>query len=75
MPGYYKRPDLTEQAIIDGWLHTGDLGHVDDDGFLFSWTAMKDLNHHGWVQRLSPGILKRSLSNIPLREAAVLNSQ
>lgn len=32
MAGYYKRPDLSRQAIRDGWFHTGDLAHIDGDG-------------------------------------------
>lgn len=49
MPGYYKRPDLTEKAIIDGWLHTGDLGYVDKDGYLFLVDRMKDMIISGGV--------------------------
>ena len=43
MSGYYKRPDLTQQAIRDGWLHSGDLGYVDEDGFLFMVDRVKDM--------------------------------
>jgi len=49
MPGYYKRPDLTAEAIRDGWLHSGDLGYVDDDGFLFLVDRKKDLIISGGV--------------------------
>ena len=34
-PGYWKNPDATTAAIIDGWLHTGDLGYLDSDNYLF----------------------------------------
>ena len=49
MPGYYKRPDLTADAMRDGWLYTGDLGFVDDDGFLHLVDRKKDLIISGGV--------------------------
>ncbi|MFC4949186.1 class I adenylate-forming enzyme family protein [Pseudonocardia sp. GCM10023141] len=42
-PGYWQDRDATAATIVDGWLHTGDLGHLDDDGFLFVAGRSKDL--------------------------------
>ena len=42
MDGYYKSPDKTAEVIKDGWLHTGDQGHVDEDGYLFLTGRVKD---------------------------------
>jgi len=49
MPCYYKRPDLTAEAIQDGWLHSGDMGYVDDDGFLYLVDRKKDMIISGGV--------------------------
>lgn len=41
--GYWNKPEATTAAITDGWLRTGDIGHVDDDGFLYIEDRMKDM--------------------------------
>jgi len=41
--GYWNRPEATAEAIRDGWLHTGDLGYIDDEGFVYVVDRIKDM--------------------------------
>jgi long-chain acyl-CoA synthetase len=43
MSGYWGAPEATAQTVRDGWLHTGDVGHLDDDGYLYVVDRIKDL--------------------------------
>lgn len=42
-PGYYKDPEQTAATIIDGWLHTGDVGHLDEAGYLYLTDRKRDV--------------------------------
>ncbi|MGD8703363.1 MAG: AMP-binding protein [Desulfosarcina sp.] len=72
MPGYYKRPDLTEKAIVDGWLHTGDVGYVDQDGFLFLVDRIKDMIISGGVNVYPKDIEEVVIRHPDVSEVAVI---
>ena len=71
MPGYYKRPDLTAQAIRDGWLFTGDLGYADAEGYLHLVDRKKDLIISGGVNVYPKDIEEVAVAHPAVREVAV----
>ncbi len=71
MPGYYKRPDLTQNAIRDGWLYSGDLGYVDEDGFLYLVDRKKDMIISGGVNVYPRDIEEIIARHDDVREVAV----
>ncbi len=66
MAGYYKRPDFTATAIVDGWLHSGDLGYVDEDGYLFLVDRKKDMIISGGVN-----VYPRDIEEVVVQHPAV----
>jgi acyl-CoA synthetase (AMP-forming)/AMP-acid ligase II len=71
MPGYYKRPDLTAQTIVDGWLYTGDVGMVDEDGYLHLVDRKKDMIISGGVNVFPKDIEEIAVQHPAIREVAV----
>lgn len=72
MQGYYKNPQATAQALRDGWLHTGDLGYLDEDGFLYFVDRKKDMVKRG-DENISSEEVERVLNSHPLiAESAVI---
>jgi long-chain acyl-CoA synthetase len=71
MQGYHKRPELTSEAIVGGLLHTGDLGYVDKDGFLFLVDRKKDMIISGGSNVFPKDIEEVIVQHPEVREAAV----
>ena len=69
--GYWNRPDATAQAIRDGWFHTGDLGYLDDDRYLFIVDRKTDMVVSGGVNIYTKEIEAVLYSHPAVREAAV----
>ena len=71
MGGYYGRPDLTEQAIRDGWLFTGDLGYRDGEGYLYLVDRKKDMIDSGGVKVYPKDVEEVAARHPAVREVAV----
>jgi fatty-acyl-CoA synthase len=64
MSGYWKRPDLTQKVIKNGWLHTGDLARVDEDGFTYIIDRKKDMFISGG-ENVYPAEVEKALFSHP----------
>jgi long-chain acyl-CoA synthetase len=69
MQGYWRSPEATAEALRDGWLHTGDLGYLDDDGYLYIVDRKKDLIIRGGFN-VYPRDVEDALLEHPSIEAA-----
>ena len=71
-PGYYKDPELTQETFRDGWLYSGDLGRIDEDGFLWITGRKKDIIITSGGKNITPSKIEASLMSLPLIEHAVV---
>ncbi|GAB2506720.1 class I adenylate-forming enzyme family protein [Pseudoxanthomonas sangjuensis] len=72
MPGYWNNPAATAAALRDGWLHTGDIGHLDADGYLFLQGRRSDMIKTG-AHRVHPADVEEVIAELPdVREVAVV---
>jgi len=72
MLGYWRSPQDTAQVLQDGWLHTGDIGHLDEDGFLYLHGRSRDILKVG-AHRVSPQEIEHLIQAVPgVRECAVV---
>jgi long-chain acyl-CoA synthetase len=72
MKGYFQRPDANAETLRDGWLHTGDVGYRDEDGFFFLVDRKKDMIIRGG-ENIYPREIEDVLLEHPgVKEAAVV---
>jgi long-chain acyl-CoA synthetase len=74
--GYYKNAERTAQTIVDGWLHTGDVGGMDADGFVTITDRMKDIIITAGGKNITPSEIENQLKFSPyISDAVVIGDQ
>ncbi len=74
--GYFKNPEATKETIIDGWLHTGDIGQIDELGHLWITDRKKDIIITAGGKNLSPSEIENRIKVSPyVREAMVIGDR
>jgi long-chain acyl-CoA synthetase len=71
--GYYRNDDASFGAVVDGWLHTGDVGRLDEDGFLFITGRKKDIIITAGGKNLTPANLENDLKQTRWISQAVMH--
>ena len=66
MKGYYKNPDATRETIVDGWLHTGDVGKIDSEGFLSITGRKKEIYVSSSGKNVAPLVIEETIKSIPI---------
>jgi long-chain acyl-CoA synthetase len=72
MKGYYKMPDETAKAVVGGWFHSGDVGHLDEDGYLYITERKKDLIIRGGFNIFPRDVEEVLYGHPSVAEAAVV---
>lgn len=70
--GYWNKPDRTAETIVDGWLHTGDVGKIDEDGFVYIVDRMKDIIITAGGKNITPSEIENQLKFSPYISDAVV---
>ena len=72
MPGYWGKPEATAETVRNGWLHTGDVGHVDDEGYLYITDRAKDMIIRGGENIYCVEIENRLVEHPKVADAAII---